>query len=724
MVTFVMMRLLVPAEGPELGHTLWITTFGFLAAGLVAMVCWKRGTAKLRGTPADVAVLCLIAGHLLSALLVLTGEGHQRAALNLFWEWTFLAICWWWLRVTLDSPSARGRLMTAFCITAATLAGLGLWQHYILYPQQSQDFERYLELIEAGPGTVTGSAEFQRLAEQFGTEPVMLDEAARMSMRARVRDSVEPIGRYALANTFALLLLIALLALADQWLLHWRELKVPNRVVISLLGLLMLGCLVLTKSRTAWLAALIGLGVLSQSRLTANGEPTRRPRWIFPLAFTSLGMIVVVTTLTGGLDRQVISEAPKSLQYRLEYWSSTLSLLREHFWLGVGPGQFRQHYQQYKLPGASEDILDPHNLFLGTWAGGGLLALAGLITLFAWCLKRHSTQREPASLLFSPRMFAPCLLAPFTLYGVLLLIEQMDDPVLPVLAIAAGTLGLLFWKIQLTIEIDSILARVLLLVSGIHLLASSGIEMPAIVTLLVSFASMTFPSSTSESNETVTSRSRQPLIVAALSIVAFGMCLKTALVPTQIVAAELAAAQYAQVAQGNLSSARRALQRAIAADPLDPEPHQRMALLELAAWERSPRRETRPFEAAIRSQTEAIRRDPHSAGRYRMLGDLWNRRFQKSGLMEHALHAATAYQQAANRYPNSAIIQAELALALQAAQHNAIEAAERALVLDNLNHAQGHTDKLLPPATRTALEQLTQRAANGPVPRAEASAEL
>src|SRR6185369_621707 len=94
-----------------------------------------------------------------------------------------------------------------------------------------------------------------------------------------------------------------------------------------------------------------------------------------------LAALVAAAASTGGLDRLVISESTKSLQYRFEYWTSTCQMLLDsprNWLLGVGPGNFRQNYLQFKLARSSEEIADPHNLVLDVWANGGLLALAGL----------------------------------------------------------------------------------------------------------------------------------------------------------------------------------------------------------------------------------------------------------------------------------------------------------------------------------------------------------
>ena len=53
------------------------------------------------------------------------------------------------------------------------------------------------------------------------------------------------------------------------------------------------------------------------------------------------------------------------------------------FWWGVGPGNFAGPYVKYKLPEASEEILDPHNLLLEVWTTGGFWAVAGLVGALA-----------------------------------------------------------------------------------------------------------------------------------------------------------------------------------------------------------------------------------------------------------------------------------------------------------------------------------------------------
>src|SRR5262249_31220239 len=141
--------------------------------------------------------------------------------------------------------------------------------------------------------------------------------------------------------------------------------------------LIVLICLVLTKSRSAYLGLLAGLGVFAW-----------RSRRIVParlLAFTATGGLVLITVLvsagmaTGRLDLEVLTQSGLSLRYRWEYWQGTAGVITEGanslgaafaaptFWSGVGPANFRGPYLRYKLPESSEEILDPHNLFLEVW---------------------------------------------------------------------------------------------------------------------------------------------------------------------------------------------------------------------------------------------------------------------------------------------------------------------------------------------------------------------
>src|SRR5262249_54045748 len=117
------------------------------------------------------------------------------------------------------------------------------------------------------------------------------------------------------------------------------------------------------------------------------------------LGLVGVALVVGLAAATGGLDRFVFSEAFKSLSYRGEYWTASWRMLTARWaraLLGVGPGNFRSFYLEYKLPESSEEIADPHNLFFDIWSSGGLIGLVGLGLLLYACVRPLLRRQESA----------------------------------------------------------------------------------------------------------------------------------------------------------------------------------------------------------------------------------------------------------------------------------------------------------------------------------------
>ena len=119
----------------------------------------------------------------------------------------------------------------------------------------------------------------------------------------------------------------------------------------------------------------------------------------------------------------IVTESTKSLRYRWEYWRGTWAILtnepnpfaprspaammageevpaplpEEHaFWRGLGPGNFAGAYLRHKLPEASEEILDPHNMVLEVWATAGLPDMLALLAALGLGLAQvFRRPREP-----------------------------------------------------------------------------------------------------------------------------------------------------------------------------------------------------------------------------------------------------------------------------------------------------------------------------------------
>ena len=97
-----------------------------------------------------------------------------------------------------------------------------------------------------------------------------------------------------------------------------------------------------------------------------------------------------------------LTESPKSLGYRAEYWIGAWGVITDgpRTWLtGHGPGNFSGPYVRHKLPRSSEEILDPHNLVLEVWAtaGAGRPGLGALALALGETLGPARPSREAAA---------------------------------------------------------------------------------------------------------------------------------------------------------------------------------------------------------------------------------------------------------------------------------------------------------------------------------------
>ena len=148
--------------------------------------------------------------------------------------------------------------------------------------------------------------------------------------------------------------------------------------------------LFLTRSRGAMLAACVG--ILSWALLERERWWARRWLWAGAATFFFAGGIYLMGHRLLGLLWFVWPGGPNeggdtSVQWRLSILQWTWAMIRDHPWLGVGPGAFPMALTRYQaLPYTSGE--NPHNLYLEIAAEYGLAVaiLAGLTLLI--CLAR------------------------------------------------------------------------------------------------------------------------------------------------------------------------------------------------------------------------------------------------------------------------------------------------------------------------------------------------
>lgn len=772
-----------PTEGTALGDTLPIAEGWFIALALAGWLGFRGTTWRFRWDGLQWAVCLLAAGHILSGLIIVGTSGDRRAAVNLIWEWTALAVAFPLLRVTLAKSEARREWTVVALAAVLTLSSYGLTQRYVFYPQLIADYERQRQELDkleetAAAGGFADVQRMQKIRSQMlgnGLAPHMLSGSGRALLEGRLKHSSEPLGRFALANSFAGLLLVWWSVLAFQtvqFAIGNGAAAVPRtpgevsrsgkvaRLVGLVVTLLVIGyCLLLTKSRTAYVGGAVSLLVWGLGR---GWKWTFQRRHLVIgglLAIVGIGGITLVAGLTGGLDRLVLAEAPKSLQYRLEYWWSSLQVIRESPLIGVGPGQFRQNYLAHKLPRSSEEIADPHNLILDVWANGGLLALAGLgwlvfcIIRGLWLAKGASrtgvaesdnsaqvlkSEVIPLAQSVSESGVTPRPARKIPQPEALLRKAPVVPGVTSVILTGwmspirwGGLVGLLaLWLVEGALEMPLLVflaawmiaiqvLDVLLPAEGIrpvmwvavslglltHLCGAGGIGMPAITQVLL-LAAIFAGSGTSNATDITLPKWGIGIVLAGgLGLFAGGFW--TAAQPVGQVQSLLARADYAK-----LPSQREQLyQQATLADPLASQPWDRLAGTLFAKWRSNSEPDNADFQRAILAQQAVVERDPRSFHSHRGLGLFYNAGAEKSGKQEEHLAAVREMQIALSRYPHNSELQADSAEVFMAAGEVQLAsvAARAAIEQDDINHVAGHTDKWLTDKVRKRMEQLSTK---------------
>lgn len=724
--TLIFARFFLPAESAAQGDTLWIVAAWMILGTIVGIGISLRWLPSLRISPMDFAVALWMGGQIVASIVVLVSGGDKRAAANLAWEWVGLLIVWLMVRHGMVDRSIRQAILRALILTGGLLAGFGLYQHYVSHPQMVAEYSPLFDKLR----TATGS-ELVAVQQKLVREGIPTEGAAAILFEKRLRDSREPLALFALANTFGGFLAVTLVLLLGEVLAVWQR---GGRWKVILPLVLMAGvigwCLLLTKSRTACIGTLCGVFVLLSPWIRLSG---RLRRFLRPLGFAIGAGIAVVGLLLaiGSLDHQVLSEAPKSLSYRIQYWRATSRMIAAHPWIGVGPGNFRQSYLQYKLPEASEEIADPHNMFFEMAATGGIFSLAGLLILLGLGLTRGRVNPQVpitgdrtvgSATDYSTVVFwlagAGAVLA---FSGQLFWWGEWEDRLF-VLSLVWGTLGGLLavcWprpaKSSVAVNFDQTdIVRAAAVVLVVHLMGAGGISMPAITQILLLLLAWsgcrvaTEPTATANVGRSYAGARIVGGVLAIASVALLIGVSMTALNPvTQCrnLMAKVVQQSLSRISQKGDES-ERYFRLATVADPWSTEPWRH--LFEQAAAEGI--RSNELFESAVKHLHEVMRRDPKNFWGPRTLGRFCFQRWQVSHQAADCDQAVTWLRRALELYPTNSEIQSELAIALVSAgdRSAAGQAARGALAQDAIYRKQGHVDRYLSSELRELIVPIAE----------------
>lgn len=751
---------LMPAEGGSEGEGAWRSL-----AWIWLAVAWLLGqvlspapsfipttstserslTERLAPFLLHLAVGLLVVGHLLGGLVVLTGEGQKRIAANLMLDWASVGAAWIVLSGLLSRPRWQPLLMVPLCAAAVCMAALGLWQHFVSLPALAREMAPQLASIRQELATGSPGPASQALVE-IG---IPTTHAGLTLLEKRLLNSREPFAMFALANTFGGMLASAGLVLAvwlgwprsrhEGGLQNSSPSKLLTLTIVTML-LLVAWCLLVTKSRTALLGAFAGamVAVVLGSALPwvrSSKGVSRYGWWKVTLGIGLAILLVLLVLMTTGMwDWQVLQEAPKSLLYRWQYWVGSVWLIAKHPWTGIGLGQFQSLYPQVMLPEASEEIADPHNLWLDVWLNGGLLAVAGLIVLAIFLLFRirslslEEGSQNDAALSNSSLSWSACGwggVAGFLLvFSIELSSGFWDDRLLILLPLWGGAFWALtrVWNHSVAQNLP-LWALAAVVALGVHLQGAGGIGMAAVTIwglVLLQQSTGTVLRTETLSNPSSTA---EPKRGATPQLWGCGLWLVFAVLITVFlwwpgVAGRQGLIQARQaLLKGQTPLAIRSLETAARLDTWNPEPWEQLAELQFRLFRFDGDR------TVLESQLEPLQkllamarqRDPQNARLLRRQAEITQslgERLEDPALQE----AATAlYRQAWELNPNQPDFTAALALAEERVGHTDASRnfAVKALQQDELSRQLGHEDRWLDEALR---QQLNALAPSLPVP--------
>lgn len=638
----------------------------------------------------DAALLALVGLHTLSGLIPRDGI-VTRHTLNVVWIWVSYGIGALLLRQLLATEVQTRSLLAVMIALAICLTAHANYQYFVGMPRVRAEFHAHPETMLRQEGI-----------------PLEADSAARQHFVNRL-EAREPLATFALTNSLAGFLAPWTVLTAGLALVLWqagRQQGLPVSALLILVAILLLGCLLLTKSRTGLLAAICGSVLLAIFGRVGGW----RLDWRLPVVFGGvLVLLGLVAVAVGGLDAKVLSEAPKSVLYRLEYWQSAAAMIGDYPLWGCGPGNFQDYYTRYKLPQASETIADPHNLFLEVWATAGTTVLAALV---GWMIalaaelgwgansaaekKTNQPADPPTSEREIRRIYFGGLAGIALGFALAFLTEYKLWTPASGGHIGIGLMGLplaalFLWRIHpwvlggpLPVSLPAIGLVTLL----VNLLAAGAVSFPGVVSsALVLFAGARFVAQPDGAGWSIPRTYRPALIVIPL-IIGVG-CFWAEYSPVLRHQGLMHEAEQlltdARRRPGDVDLAIERYRAAADADPASSDPWLPLAAIHLQRWLATG--DETSWGQFMSAADEWQRLRPASHRQYAQRGAWFLQAYRKSNLREHLDSAQRAYERAVDRYPASALAHAQLAwlhhLAGRREQMQAESA--RALELDALN---------------------------------------
>lgn len=720
-------RTLVPEDpGGQQGYGAPFVMLWLLAAAAWLLEQLRSGTLRFRWGWPDVAVFALVAWHTVSALVAF-GTGAPRPALNMLWDWVSMGLGFLLVRQLVRSPAEIKAVLIVMIGLACGLSLVAVHQSLVTLPDARATYE-----------SIKGSTE--ELYQQTG-QWMPPGSSLRRQFEARLESSLAT-ATFALSNSLAGFLVpwtVVLGGIVFASLNPTPDASFvgkgtsPGQYVTIATGVLLLllfgFCIMLTGSRSAGIAALVGLllAAIPWVRTTVRLRP--RLRWSLPICFVA-GTAGAVAAFSSASGRAALAAAWRSVVYRWEYWQATAAMIVDAPWFGCGPGQFQDTYTAYKLPVAVEEVQDPHNWLLEVWATAGTPAMIALVVLLVFVVLRVFLYSDPPAVdrfkagLANDADSARVASLAGGLIGLALgaVLAWWSGFALlrtQVLLLLAGTVGV-WWLLRAWNRAGPLPPR-LPLVAAVALLvnlsAAGGIGFPSVADSLWLLLAVQLnlwdpaehpaqvclldvePSKSAR-------RARGVGWAACLALMAvLAAALWTEYLPVMGCRWRLNLADLAMVG-GSADEYRTALEEAVETDPWSALAAKRLAAQRFVEYE------TLPTNTQLRRYSEADSRAlqlaPRRSNGWAESAEFREAIYRRTNSVEDLSAAESRWRKAIELYPTEARLHARLATLLASADRldEARAAAAEALRLDGLMEVAGHQDQLLDPDLRRELESI------------------
>lgn len=204
----------------------------------------------------------------------------------------------------------------------------------------------------------------------------------------RVRASFDNENAFA---TYLILLLPSFFMLTTFWSSQIRRLRlrVVTRIGLFFVFLLMVGCLVLTRTRSAWIGFVTGLGVLAwlyhhKRRIALALASGILAIFLLPDVMNLYNLRHANPDHPVPRDEVIYNYTLRDLQERMTLWERAVVIFQDHFWLGSGLNSYAvisRRYGEYELDGFEGRYPYAHNSYLQLAAELGILGFAAFLAL-------------------------------------------------------------------------------------------------------------------------------------------------------------------------------------------------------------------------------------------------------------------------------------------------------------------------------------------------------